>query len=246
MNRALSLTLSAFCLVVVIITLNVNHKRLDTATTAVNEIEAEDDSDLESLYTNESKIPGNGDENEPSHAPTVASEGELAVLDARSEALLDKAEAYLKANPKKFTNPYFITAIDFTLHSSKKRMYVQDLRSGVVLSYHVAHGSGSDPMNTGTPTKFSNVPGSNASSVGYYRVSETYYGKNGLSVRLDGLSSTNSNARKRAVVIHGARYVYDDGRKAGRSWGCPAISFANYKEVINRLKGGSVLYIEGK
>jgi hypothetical protein len=106
----------------------------------------------------------------------------------------------------------------------------------------VAHGSGSDKANDGYAEKFSNVSGSNASSLGFYMTAETYNGKHGLSLRLDGLSSTNSNVRARAVVIHGASYVSDSDIKAGRSWGCPAVSMASKDKVIKMLKGGSIIY----
>ena len=57
----------------------------------------------------------------------------------------------------------------------------------------------------------------------------------------------NDNARLRGIIIHGANYV--DERLAngngviGRSWGCPAVSKKLSKEIINLLKGGSLLYI---
>ena len=56
----------------------------------------------------------------------------------------------------------------------------------------------SDPENDGTPRRFSNVEGSLQSSLGYYVTAETYEGKWGYSLRLDGLSATNSQVRKRA------------------------------------------------
>ena len=63
----------------------------------------------------------------------------------------------------------------------------------------------------------------------------------------DWKKGINDNARSRGIVIHGANYV--DERLAngngviGRSWGCPSVSKKLSKEIINLLRGGSLLYI---
>jgi hypothetical protein len=111
-----------------------------------------------------------------------------------------------------------------------------------VKSIHVAHGKGSDSNNDGYATNFSNKVNSEASSLGFYLTAETYHGNHGLSLRLDGLSSTNSKARERSVVLHGADYVREAEVKAGRSWGCPAVSMALRGDVIELLKGGSLIF----
>ena len=86
------------------------------------------------------------------------------------------------------------------------------------------------------------LAGSNASSLGYYMTAETYTGSHGYSLRLDGLSSTNSKVRSRAIVVHGADYVEEAAVIQGRSWGCPAVAMANRTTVINMIKGGSIIY----
>jgi hypothetical protein len=68
--------------------------------------------------------------------------------------------------------------------------------------------------------------------------------KFGESLRLDGLEDTNSNVRDRAVVLHPSRAVNDGNGKQGRSWGCPAIDPKISKQVIDRVKDGSLLYID--
>lgn len=156
--------------------------------------------------------------------------------------LLKKAVLYFEANASKFSNKATIAVIDFSARSTTKRLFVITLSSGSVWSLHVAHGKNSDPDHDGYATSFSNVNGSNQSSLGVYRGAETYYGSHGLSLRLDGLSSTNSNARARAIVIHGADYVQDAAVIQGRSWGCPAISMANRDSLIAKLKGGTMIY----
>ena len=145
----------------------------------------------------------------------------------------------------KVNNP-ILTVIDFSLHSKYKRLWIIDMNKQQIL-YHtlVAHGK-----NTGMALAktFSNIPHSNQSSLGFYLTAETYYGKHGLSLRLDGIDENfNDNARKRNIVIHGAKYanpsfVSKYGR-LGRSFGCPALPTAVHKEIINKIKNQSVLFI---
>jgi hypothetical protein len=87
----------------------------------------------------------------------------------------------------------------------------------------VAHG-----QNTGREwaTSFSNQNESLKSSPGFYVTRETYEGKNGYSLKLDGLEhGINDKAYERGIVMHGAEYVSQDMANArgwiGRSWGCP-------------------------
>lgn len=159
------------------------------------------------------------------------------------KTLLTKAVAYFDQNKTKIKNKDVLIIIDFKQHSSKERFFVIDMESGHVEKYLTAHGKGSDPNHTGYATIFSNQSGSNASSLGFYLTAETYYGSNGFSLKLDGLSSTNSNARARAVVVHGADYV-TPGSKMGRSWGCPALEMRFHDDVINQIKGGALMYAE--
>jgi hypothetical protein len=157
-------------------------------------------------------------------------------------SLLSRALNYFDANPSKIRNKNVISIIDFKQHSSKERLYLIDMSTGHVERYVVAHGKNSDPDHDGYATTFSNTPGSEMSSLGFYLAAETYEGGHGYSLMLDGLSSTNSNARSRAIVIHPADYVYSNGEKIGRSWGCPALEPRYSVEIINQIKGGSLIY----
>lgn len=139
-----------------------------------------------------------------------------------------------------------LTIIDFGLPSTEKRMWILDMTDQKVLyNTYVAHG-----QNTGgnLATDFSNTPNSHQSSLGFYVTAETYYGKNGLSLFIDGKEEGfNSNARQRYVVMHGADYATENfiervGR-LGRSYGCPAVPTKLAKEIINTVKGGSALFI---
>ena len=108
----------------------------------------------------------------------------------------------------------------------------------------MAHGKNSGDADS---TKFSNAPNSLASSIGLFRTSDTYMGKNGYSLRMTGLEpGVNSNALARAIVIHGAAYVSETMARAagriGRSWGCPAVSTAVAHKLIDALKGGQMVF----
>lgn len=139
-----------------------------------------------------------------------------------------------------------LTIVDFAMASTEKRMWILDMTTQKVLfNTYVAHGK-----NTGgnKATKFSNTPNSFQSSLGFYVTAETYYGKNGLSLFIDGMEEGfNTKARERYVVIHGADYATPDfikrAGRLGRSYGCPAVPTKLSKEIINKIKGQSVLFI---
>ncbi|MGZ3722638.1 MAG: murein L,D-transpeptidase catalytic domain family protein [Bdellovibrionales bacterium] len=156
--------------------------------------------------------------------------------------LLKKAVLYYDANLSKLGNPDFLSVINFAANSSKARFFIINMKSGAVWAIHTAHGKASDPDHDGNATAFSNTSGSNESSLGFYKTAETYSGVHGLSLRLDGLSSTNSNVRARVIVIHGASYVQESSVIQGRSLGCPAVAMENRDKVVNELKGGSLIY----
>ncbi len=156
--------------------------------------------------------------------------------------LLEDALVFFDMNKAGFTNQNYITIVDFEKHSWKKRLFIIDMKSGEVLSKHMGHGSGGDRDNDGYVERLSNINNSHMSSEGFYRVAESYYGKYGYSARLDGLSDTNSRARARAIVMHGANYILDQNVKQGRSWGCITISFNRKNEIVDMLRGGSLLY----
>jgi hypothetical protein len=139
-----------------------------------------------------------------------------------------------------------ITLIDFSLPSTSKRLWVINLATNTILfNSVVAHG-----MNSGGEyaTHFSNSSSSNKSSLGFYATGESYNGKHGLSLKLDGLEpGVNSNARNRAVVVHGADYanptILHSQNYLGRSQGCPALPEGISKKIINVIKGKSCLFI---
>ncbi len=153
---------------------------------------------------------------------------------------LEKALDFYKNNQQRISNKRFIAIADFTQHSSNKRLYIVNMENGQVKKYLAAHGKGSDANHDGYAGRFSNEPNSNATSLGFYLTAETYQGKHGYSLRLDGLENSNSNARDRDIVFHGADYVVNNGGKIGRSLGCPAVENALAREVIDMIKGGAL------
>jgi hypothetical protein len=140
-----------------------------------------------------------------------------------------------------------IAVVDFSLPSSEPRFHLVDVASGAIeQSWLVAHGSGSDPAHTGMLQRFSNEPGSNATSRGAYLTANPYYGKYGRSQRLIGLDPDNSLALDRAIVLHGAPYVDPaliaaQGR-LGRSQGCFAVELAEIAPVMDFLGEGRMIY----
>lgn len=137
---------------------------------------------------------------------------------------------------------------DFGVHSSQPRFHFANLENGTVRSFLVSHGMGSDPEHDGWLNAFSNVPGSHATSRGAYSTSEWYYGKYGISMRLNGLEPTNSNAYDRAIVMHSADYAAEEhvarwGR-LGRSKGCFAMGPENFYDALSTLYGGRLLFAD--
>jgi hypothetical protein len=146
----------------------------------------------------------------------------------------------------KLLNDSIISIIDFSEPSNRKRLFILDLKNYKVLfNTLVAHG-----RNTGRESAnyFSNQNSSYMSSPGFYITRETYEGKNGFSLKLEGIESgINDNAYERGIVIHGAAYVCDDFVNAqgyiGRSEGCPAVPVQVSRPIINTIKNGTCLFI---
>jgi L,D-transpeptidase catalytic domain len=142
-------------------------------------------------------------------------------------------------------NSHTLTIIDFQRSSTQERFWVVDLVAGRLLHQAlVAHGK-----NTGEEyaRAFSNQEGSEMSSLGFYVTGNTYQGKHGLSLRLQGVDAGyNTNALSRAVVIHGADYVSQAFIRAhgrlGRSQGCPALPVGQTPGIIRSIKGGTVVF----
>ncbi len=142
-----------------------------------------------------------------------------------------------------------LTLIDFSKSSTEERLFIFDIKQQKLLfSSVVSHGVKS---GANYATSFSNEVGSHKSSLGFYLTESTYQGKNGYSLKLDGLEKgINDKARERAIVIHGASYadpkVAISAGRLGRSFGCPALPTNVTKPIINTIKDGSVIFIYAK
>jgi hypothetical protein len=153
---------------------------------------------------------------------------------------------YYNMKQKAILGKDIISIVDFEKPSTEERLWIIDINNKKLLHHSlVAHGKKSGENKA---TTFSNCQSSNMSSVGFYVTRNTYSGKHGLSLVIDGLDEKyNSNAKSRAVVIHSADYVSEEFIKCngrlGRSQGCPAIPVENHEKVINTLKDGTALFI---
>jgi hypothetical protein len=141
-----------------------------------------------------------------------------------------------------------LTIIDFSRASSQKRLWVINVpQSRMIFHTLVAHGRNTGEQYAQT---ISNREGSEKSSLGFYVTGNTYQGKHGLSLKLNGVDpGYNTNAASRAVVVHGADYVSESfirphGR-LGRSQGCPALPVGQSSAIINVIKSGTVVFANG-
>ncbi len=152
---------------------------------------------------------------------------------------------YTLLSNNQLANKKYLTIVDMSSSSSLERFYVIDMETQQLLYKSlVAHG-----RNTGEEYayNFSNKHSSYQTSLGFYVTAETYNGKRGFSMKLDGLEYSNNNARDRGVIIHGADYVSErfikENGRLGRSLGCPALPLDSFVEVVEMLKEGSCLFV---
>ena len=143
-------------------------------------------------------------------------------------------------------NSAVLSIVDFSLPSTHKRLFVINMITQELIFYdYVAHGKNS---GAAIAKNFSNKINSLKSSLGFFVTQNTYNGKNGLSLALDGKEKgINDHALARSVVIHGAPYVNENfatqKNGIGRSWGCPAVPEKISKDLIETIKDGSCFFI---
>ena len=167
---------------------------------------------------------------------------------ARDRALFKLARDELARAGDAIWKRDIVGIADYGLHSAQRRFHFVNLERSEVKSFHVSHGSGSDPEHDGWLNSYSNVEGSHASSRGAYVTWEWYQGRYGTSVRLGGLDPTNEAALRRYIVMHRAKYAEPDhlarwGRM-GRSNGCFAMGEADFREALLSLSGGRLLFCD--
>jgi hypothetical protein len=177
--------------------------------------------------------------------PAAAS---IGVAPTINSALLRRALSAMETHRSAVIKADRIAVIDFALVSGVPRMHLVDLENPNVRSVLVAHGRGSDPSYTGWAMRFSNTPGSDATSVGGCVTGAAYIGEHGHSMRLQGLDASNSNAQAREIVIHAASYVNETlasaSGKVGRSEGCFAVAQSSLELVLSHLGTGRFVYAD--
>jgi hypothetical protein len=195
------------------------------------------------------EVPANAIYNKPAAISNIYDSLNLEIKGLSKEAFnaAVKGFEYLKEKGKIY-NDDVLSIIDFTKPSSQKRLFVIDIAHYKILfNTYVAHGQNSGKEYA---EHFSNKPESFESSLGFYLTSNTYFGKNGYSLHLNGLEQgINNLADERAIVMHGAAYVSENYIRAngclGRSWGCPAVPEKLSKPIIESIKNGTCLFIFG-
>ena len=161
-----------------------------------------------------------------------------------ADALIARANAALDRHAGIIRNRDLVGVADFGRNSSTPRFHLIDLHNGRIDSFLVAHGRGSDPAHTGWLQRFSNLPGSEATSAGAYLTKDVYFGAHGRSRRIAGLDPDNDQAEPRGVVVHGAWYVNRElaaKGAIGRSEGCFAFQQDLVDQVIDRLGSGRLI-----
>ncbi len=170
------------------------------------------------------------------------------VSEEAMQAAKDAFEGYRSGHPDEDVSVFVV--VDYTRPSYAKRMVVIDPATGDRRFYRVAHGRNSGDLYA---REFSNIPGSNTSSIGLFRTGEIYDGDHGRAIRLYGLDSlSNSNAYVRDIVLHSAWYVSVptilhnlitfNGPRIGRSNGCFVVSTSVIDEITEALSERALLY----
>ena len=147
--------------------------------------------------------------------------------------------------------PRYVASVDFSLPSTAERFFFIDLETGDVQRFLSVHGKGSGAGKWAY--KFSNLMNSNQSSLGLYAIGGVYVGDKGQTMRLYGLESSNDQAFKRDIVLHGAWYARKDFLsnidpatkqpidRLGLSWGCPAVAPETQSKILPLLRDGGLI-----
>lgn len=138
-------------------------------------------------------------------------------------------------------NTRYLILVDYSIPSNSDRLFIWDIQQDkIVEKFWCAHGFGGN--STAEKPEFSNVVGSNCSSLGWFLVDRSvgvssHWGYKYHAV--DGLDACNSNARRRQLLIHPWQSVtYDSDARIktpmaldGRSAGC----FTTTEEGFNTI-----------
>jgi hypothetical protein len=179
------------------------------------------------------------------HAPqihTIYKAASKEFLKLQSKAVA--AKAYVKQN---CFDSSFCFLIDMSLPANDKRFFIYDFKKDTVLiSGLVTHGNCNQYWLKGR--KYGNEIGCGCTSLGKYKIGNSYYGRFGLAFKLHGLDNTNSNAFRRYVVLHSHDCVPDSetAEEICQSNGCPTVSpnfLKQLEPVIKSAKKPVLLWV---
>ncbi len=182
------------------------------------------------------------------HSKNTASLKRIDVNAAAMIRLKQKAAQFKIFNQSADYDPGYCFLIDMKISSGKKRFFIYNIeKDSVEIAGLVTHGSGSDK---GTDKLyFSNIPNSNCTSLGRYKIGGSYNGKFGLAFKLYGIDKTNSKAFDRFVVLHAHNCVPEEEVTPApicESWGCPTVSptfLTALKKYIDKADKPVILWI---
>ncbi|MBL0272413.1 MAG: murein L,D-transpeptidase catalytic domain family protein [Chitinophagaceae bacterium] len=164
-----------------------------------------------------------------------------------SKKLEQKAEAAKLFVHRKGFNENTCLFIDMSLPSGQNRFFIYDLFKDTLQSSGlVAHGNCFEYWLEGR--RYSNAMGSGCTSLGKYKIGNSYTGKFGYSYKLIGLDSSNSNAFERTVVLHAHSCIPETevDTEICQSNGCPTVSpnlLSVLKKIINTSTKPVLLWI---
>lgn len=137
--------------------------------------------------------------------------------------------------------------VDMSLPSGQNRFFVYDMeKDSLQYSGLVTHGRCKEDWLEGR--KYGNTVGCGCTSLGKYKIGNSYNGRFGLAFKLYGLDKTNDKAFQRYVVLHAhdcvpENEVTDD---ICQSDGCPTVSpglLLQLKSIITASKKSILLWI---
>ncbi len=165
------------------------------------------------------------------------------IIDSKVLQFALKGYSNIQVNTSEKEN--FLAIVDFSRSSVEKRFYLISMKDTTLVHYdYVCHGKYSGDLYAHS---FSNEEQSLKTSLGFYKVAESYSGCHGLSIRLDGLDpGYNDKARTRAIVMHAAAYaepmVIKELGRLGKSFGCPTLPPDGFALIANHIKENAILF----
>ncbi|MGZ3773244.1 MAG: murein L,D-transpeptidase catalytic domain-containing protein [Pseudobdellovibrionaceae bacterium] len=147
-------------------------------------------------------------------------------------------------NHGRIANTEYTVLVDYSLPSIEKRFFLINLKTAEVQRFYVSHGIRSGVIEA---RSFSNSLDSWKSSLGFYYAKGAFTSeKNGLSLYMDGIDSSNNNAKLRNIFLHGAKYVSEDfiaqNGRLGWSEGCFAVGLDYVNYLVEHLQKGSIIF----